>query len=284
MLRRAPLQPGPDDLLSLRHPTNVLLPLFGWMLALPISALATVGRMEKLVFLVCPRSGKAAADLARPLLGDVVDALVASGARGLQVNVDDAEVAGAAVRFTHLDAPVGAVVSAWVDAAEATAPVLAAVLAGPDEVGSVAGYLVTESVPLADGRPVPAGDRTPGFANIALLRRPADLAPDEWRERWQGHHTRVAIETQSTFGYTQNLVVRAVTPDAPAIDAIVEELFPIEALADFHAFFDTGGDDEELGRRLTAMTTSTAAFGADRELDVIPTSRYLLSSPFPPAR
>ena len=71
---------------------------------------------------------------------------------------------------------------------------------------------------------------------------------------------------------------------SPAIDAIVEELFPIEALADFHAFFDTGGDDEELVRRLTAMTTSPAAFGADRELDVIPTSRYLLSSPFPPAR
>lgn len=250
------------------------------MLALPVSAVATVGRVEKLVFLAWPRSATTAADLVGALLGDVAADLVSSGARGLQVNVDDAEVAGAAVRFTHLPAAVGAMVSVWVDAAETSAPALAAVLADADEVDSVAGYLVTESVPLADGRPVPAGERTPGFANIALLRRPADLAPDEWRTRWQGHHTRVAIETQSTFGYTQNLVVRAVTPDAPAIDAIVEELFPIEALADLHAFFDTGGDDDELGRRLTAMTTSTAAFGADRDLDVIPTSRYVLSSPF----
>ena len=171
---------------------------------------------------VWPRPGRASAELAGALLGDRVDALVAAGARGLQVNLDDAEVAGAAVRFTHLDAPVGAVVCAWVDAAEAAAPVLAALLVDPDEVGAVAGYLVTESVPLADGRPVPAGERTPGFANIALLRRPAELSPADWRERWQGHHTRVAIDTQSTFGYTQNLVVRAVTPDAPAIDAIVE--------------------------------------------------------------
>jgi hypothetical protein len=238
--------------------------------------------MEKLIFLVWPSPGPPTADLAGALLGERVDALVAAGARGLQVNVDDAEVAGAAVRFTHLHAAVGAVVSVWVDAAESSATALAAVLADADEVESVAGYLVTESVPLADGRPVPAGERTPGFANIALLRRPVELSPETWRERWQGHHTRVAIDTQSTFGYTQNLVVRAVTPDAPAIDAIVEELFPIEALADLHTFFDTGGDDEELGRRLTAMTTSTAAFGADRDLDVIPTSRYLLSSPFPP--
>jgi hypothetical protein len=238
--------------------------------------------MEKLVFLVWPRSTPPAAGLAGALLGPVADAMGVAGARGVQVNVDDAEVAGAAVRFTHLDAAVSAVVSVWVDAAEAAAPVLAAALTGSDEVGSVAGYLVAEAVPLADGRPVRAGERTPGFANVALLRRPADLAPDVWRERWQGHHTRVAIETQSTFGYTQNLVVRAVTPHAPVIDAIVEELFPIEALADLHAFFDTGGDDEELARRLTAMTTSTGAFGADRDLDVIPTSRYLLSSPFPP--
>lgn len=247
------------------------------------AAIDTVRGVEKLIFLVWPGPDTTAADLAGALLHEAPADLRAAGARGLQVNVDDAEVAGAAVRFTHLEAPVAAVVSAWVDAAEVAAPVLAAALTVLEEVGTVAGYLVTESVPLADGRPVPAGERTPGFANIALLRRPAELSPTEWRARWQGQHTRVAIETQSTFGYTQNLVVRAVTPDAPAIDAIVEELFPIEALADLHAFFDTGGDDEELGRRLTAMTTSTAAFGADRDLDVIPTSRYLFSSPFGPA-
>ena len=58
---------------------------------------------------------------------------------------------------------------------------------------------------------------------------PTDLDVETWFTRWHVDHTPVAIETQSTFGYTQNAVVRALTPDAPGIAAIVEELFPIEA-------------------------------------------------------
>ncbi len=119
---------------------------------------------------------------------------------------------------------------------------------------------------------------------MAFLRRPADLDRAEWLARWQGGHTRVAIDTQSTFGYVQNVVVRALTPGAPAFDGIVEELFPAAALTDFHVFFDTGGSDAELGRRMTAMTESVARFsGPDAELDVVPTSRYVLVSPVHPA-
>lgn len=228
------------------------------------------------MFLVWARDGDGG-EAARALLTDVGRALLADQVvRGLQLNVDDAAVAGAAIRFTHLDRPVTAVVSAWVDAVTSAVPAIEAALAPVAD--RVAGYLVTESLPLADTRPVPDGERSPGFANIALLRRPADLERGEWLRRWQGDHTRVAIDLQSTFGYTQNAVVRPVTAEAPVIEAIVEELFPLEALADLHAFFDTAGDDEELGRRLAAMTASTEAFGADRDLDVIPTSRYVLRS------
>ena len=73
-------------------------------------------------------------------------------------------------------------------------------------------------------------------------------------------------------------MVRALTAGAPGIDGIVEELFPIEALADAHAFFDAP-DDDELARRMTRMVESTARFGADRALDLVPTSRYVLSTP-----
>ena len=52
-------------------------------------------------------------------------------------------------------------------------------------------------------------------------------------------------------------------------------------MTDFHVFFDTGGSDDELHRRMTAMTTSVANFsGDDAPLDVVPTSRYVLTSPF----
>jgi hypothetical protein len=142
----------------------------------------------------------------------------------------------------------------------------------------VAAYLVTESVPLPPPNIAP-GERTPGLANIALLRRPGDLDDATWRQRWHIDHTPVAIATQSTFGYTQNAVVRPLTPGAPVINGIVEELFPIEATADLHAFFGAA-DDDELRDRMERMVASTAAFGANRDVDTVPTSRYVLRTPF----
>ncbi|MBJ7385695.1 MAG: hypothetical protein JHC55_14535, partial [Mycolicibacterium sp.] len=96
---------------------------------------------------------------------------------------------------------------------------------------------------------------------------------------WHVDHTPVAIATQSTFGYTQNTVVRALTPDAPHVSAIVEENFPIEATSDLHAFFGAA-DDADLSDRMSRMMASTAAFGANENVDTVPTSRYLLRSPF----
>ena len=73
---------------------------------------------------------------------------------------------------------------------------------------------MTESVPLPPPETA-AGERTAGLANVALLRRPGDLDAETWLARWHVDHTPVAIATQSTFGYTQNAVVRALTPGAP---------------------------------------------------------------------
>jgi len=89
----------------------------------------------------------------------------------------------------------------------------------------------------------------------------------------------VALETQSTFGYTQNAVVRALTAGAPPISAIVEELFPPEAISDLHAFFGAA-DDDDLRDRMERMLASTAAFGANQNVDTVPTSRYVYRSPF----
>jgi hypothetical protein len=142
----------------------------------------------------------------------------------------------------------------------------------------VAAYLVTESVPLPPP-PTTPGERTPGLANVALLRRPGDLDEATWRQRWHIDHTPVAIETQSTFGYTQNEVVHPLTSGAPVLNAIVEELFPIEATSDLHAFFGAA-DDDDLRDRMERMVASTAAFGANRDIDTVPTSRYVFRTPF----
>ncbi|MEV0294722.1 hypothetical protein [Nocardia sp. NPDC050710] len=197
---------------------------------------------------------------------------VAAGARRLQVNVSDAAVASAMLRLTTFDDPIQAVVSVWLPADRDPAAVIEAV---GSAAARSAGWQVEERV-LLELPALPVGERTPGLANIAFLRRPESQPYDEWLECWRTHHTPVAIETQATFGYVQNRVLAPATVGAPEIAAIVEEQFPIEALADPHAFYGSGGAPEELNRRIERMMRSVATFGADRDLDLIPTSRYRL--------
>lgn len=209
--------------------------------------------------------------------GPVADQLLRLGVPGLSINVRDSAVRDSLMTLTTLDPPVAVVVSLWTQQCYGE-QVTAALRVLGGECDRLAAYLVTESVPLPGPVHQP-GARTTGLANIALLRRPAELEVATWLDRWQLDHTPVAIETQSTFGYTQNWVVRAITPDAPDIAAIVEELFPAEAVSDLKAFFGAA-DDADLQHRLGRMVASTAAFGANQNIDTVPTSRYVMKSPF----
>jgi EthD domain len=208
--------------------------------------------------------------------GPVADAILRLGVHGLAVNVRDSVVRHSLMTLTTLDPPVAAVVSIWTQQCYGD-QIASALRLLETECVHLAAYLVTESVPLP--APLELGSRTTGLANIALLRRPADLDQASWLHRWQHGHTPVAIETQSTFGYTQNAVVRALTPDAPELAGIVEELFPAEAMTDLKAFFGAA-DDADLQHRLGRMVESTSAFGANENIDTVPTSRYVLKTPF----
>ncbi|OBG56377.1 EthD domain-containing protein [Mycobacterium sp. E735] len=209
--------------------------------------------------------------------GPVADALLDLGLPGLSVNVRDDAVRHSLMTLTTLDPPVGAVVSMWTQQCYGEQMTAALDLLSA-ECDQLAAYLVTESVPLK-GPSTEPGSRTTGLANIALLRRPEALDQASWLNRWQRDHTSVAIETQSTFGYTQNWVVRALTPGAPGIAGIVEELFPAEAITDLKAFFGAA-DDKDLQDRLGRMVASTTAFGANENIDTVPTSRYVFKTPF----
>lgn len=195
-----------------------------------------------------------------------------TGAVAVQANISDAAVETAMLRITSFDAPVRAVVSVWwadVPQAEAAARVLSTV------AERVEGWHVEEVTPIPP--PVTAVlERAPGLSNFAFLRKPDDLSHAEWLDRWRNQHTAVAIETQATFGYVQNVVTGPATAGAPDIAGIVEELFPLAALSDPHAFYGSGGDGAELARRIDRLMASVATFGGDRNLDVVPTSRYRL--------
>jgi len=211
------------------------------------------------------------------LRDDVAAELLDSGVPGLAVNIRDDVVRHSLMTLTTLEPPVVGFVTLWTQQSYGD-QVRSAITRLEKECDDVAAYLVTESVPLPPPDTGP-GERTPGLANIALLRRPDEIDEPTWRQRWHIDHTPVAIATQSTFGYTQNTVVRPLTPGAPVIDAIVEELFPIEATADLHAFFGAA-DDDDLRDRMERMVASTTAFGANRDIDTVPTSRYVFRTPF----
>ncbi len=215
-------------------------------------------------------------DWCQRLRGPVADAILELGVLGLTVNVSDAAVSQSLMTLTTLDPPGAAIVSMWTQQCYGD-QIAAALELLAGECDRLAAYLVTESNPLL--APLEVGNRTTGLANIALLRRPAGLDQATWLRRWQHDHTPVAIETQSTFGYTQNAVVRALTSDAPELSGIVEELFPTEAITDLKAFFGAA-DDADLHQRLSRMVASTTAFGANENIDTVPTSRYVLKTPF----
>ena len=231
--------------------------------------------MEKLIYLVWRNPAEKADAFAARLRGPVLHQLKEAGARQLRLNIADADVAKAVgLKQVLLKPQPEAVVQVWLNSA------IAHFRKGVDSVIGLAGsrhaaYLVTESQPIVNRRHRPQpGARTHGFAQVALLRKPAKLAHADWLDVWHNSHTFVAIETQSTFEYVQNVVTRALTPDAPAIDAIVEECFPPEAMTDFKAFFDAPGDEARFRANLNRMMQSVARFIEPGQLDVIPTSQY----------
>lgn len=195
-------------------------------------------------------------------------ALAEVGATRLQVNLDDADVARAQLRLSDMGAAPTAVVGVWGSAdVEAVTGLLA------EHCESLVAWRVSSREPLV-APPVPEGVRADGLANVAFLRRPDELPVEEWRSRWLDDHTAVAIETQATFAYVQDEVLEQVAGTPLGVAAVVEELFPMQAMDDMHAFYGSGGDHAELERRMTALMASVTRFGADRGITLVPTSRY----------
>lgn len=194
--------------------------------------------------------------------------LRAAGATAVQVNLDDAAVAPA-MRFGPGE-PVTAVVSVWTGGNPGDVLELVGGCVGGAAVDA---YLVSERVRL-DPAPVPDGTRSDVLAQVALLRRPESMSREDYLAYWMLEHTAVAIRTQATSAYVQNVVEEVLTPGSPEVAGIVEEHFSMAAMSDPHAFYGSRGDKAELQRRIGELMASVARFGADQGLDLVPTSRY----------
>lgn len=218
--------------------------------------------MEKIVFVLVGPPGPLSAQLVGTLRHEVVAAWRDEGAHRIQLNVSDPSL-GQPFGLEVAEGQQGilAAVSAWVDWAQGFEGFPA--LPDPAQSGAAwHGFLVCEAEP----RPLPQDHRLDaegalvGFAQLSALTKPTALSWSQWRYLWQARHTRVALNAQSCFRYVQNLVVRPLTPKAPAYAGFSEECFPSEAATDLHVFFAAVGDDEKLNRHMMAMSDSCDRF------------------------
>lgn len=235
--------------------------------------------MEKIVHALWRDPREDPAGFCRRVREDVGPLLVERGALGVVVNVADEAARGAAPAFRSCTPQMEAFISVWVNSANraSRAPFDEAV---GSLGGRVASYAVSESQPMRNTRfPAAPGERTPGFIQIALFRRPPRVAREAWLDIWLESHTQVAIDTQDTFLYVQNVVGRALGFDAPRYDAIVEEGFPPAAFGDIRAFYDAAGDEARYQRNQASMRESCARFIDFDKLDVVQTSQYIIKAP-----
>ncbi len=232
--------------------------------------------MEKLVYVVWRREASEPAGFRAAICGEVAKGLTQAGARRIGASlVDDAVQEKLPQRLTRLDPPPDGIVSFWLDNSDDRAPCEATLQAATTRL---AGYLVVESVPLVNTtRTAPIGERTPGINMVALLERPERLGWDEWIRIWHENHKTVALETQCTFRYVRNVVVRRLTEGAPAWAGIVEEGFPSEAVGDPMVWYDAGGDPARLNANVERMVESCKAFLDLDRVESHPTSEYVLS-------
>ena len=228
--------------------------------------------MEKLVYLLTRDLEAPGMDLCSALRGKAAPALRNAGASRISVNVNDEDVAaGKGVTICRSDPPIRAMVSFWMENADDRGPCEAALAPHAD---GLSGYLVAESRPLVHAAPP---DQRTGGANLVtcIVKKPG-ISDAEFFDRWNNEHKKVALETQSTFSYVRNAVVRRLTDEGGDWDGIVEEGFPIEALSDPHVWYDANSK-ADYQQRLQRMIDSVTAFLDLGVLESTPMSEYRLS-------
>lgn len=228
--------------------------------------------MEKVIYGLWSDSATTASAFRRRLVVDLARDLKAAGAIRLRINLaDEAAERGARHRRSGPDAAPEVLVQFWQESAMASrrAPFEAQLRpVSPRLVG----WVVTESCPLP--RQPDKEGRAEGWSQLAFLTRPARLAREAWLSAWLDRHSDVAMETQATCEYVQNLIVRPLTEEVPPYEAIVEEAFADGALCDPFVYFDAGADKARLHANIERLLASCDTF-LDRDgVDVRPTGQY----------
>src|ERR687891_1003894 len=211
------------------------------------------------------------------LVDDAGPELLQLDPRGLTVNVVDAAVDMSAVVPMRDPDGVGATVGLWLDSLDDRGSFEDVLGAAADRL---AGYLVTESVPLAyKGRTWPDGDRSPGVKQITMFDRRPDIDDTQFFARWHGPHTPLTFEVHPVCLYVRHAVARPLTEGAPRWRGIVEEgLREVEDLTDPMRYFSAGGSKGTLERNVKRVMDDVATFLDLESVESYATAEYILRS------
>lgn len=93
-----------------------------------------------------------------------------------------------------------------------------------------------------------------GTMQLCCFERREGLSDAALEQIWFQEHVQVALDTQNTLGYRQNLVLRS---SHNQLDGIVEEHFSIEAANSLTAFFANGDDEAKMMSNIHVLTESS---------------------------
>ena len=228
--------------------------------------------MEKIVYLTFPESGFDPAAYRDKLLARVAPQILDAGVRALNLSVNDLQDEIPKPMLLLGDgARLGAAVSVWLDSLDDRKPVEAALSEGVDHIE---GYLVTESIPqAASDRDWADGERSPGLTHFTWFEKAAGISDEAFFHAWFEVHTPFSFDLHPLrWEYVRNAVVRAFTPGAAPIRAIVGERF--RELRDYT-------DPERLFGNKEVLMQSAKEAGDYAKMDAmhsLPLSEYIIKS------
>lgn len=237
----------------------------------------------KLVYIIWPREAEERGETQDIIINYVTPKILTTGLRELTVYAADPDsaVPSPAPRFSR-EIPACAMMSLL--PGPKTAPADIEKIIG-DAGYRCAGYRVEETIYREYGGNRHAGPRTwedgvrsPGVTTANLLERPAKIPRDEWIERWYGTMSPVSEAMQPRGRYVRNLVLEAITPEAPPYEAIVFESWPSKKhLTNPFLFYGADGV-VQLVKNLTLMLRTVTSFLNLLRIRSYPVGEYFMKS------
>ncbi len=239
--------------------------------------------MDKLIYILWGPDGQSRAERQQVLLQRVAPKLLEAGIRKLTLYIVDQESDVKSSAPFHPGERMCAEVALWLDHVDqhtTSEDILRA--AG----FRFAGYLVDETIYTEYGgnrhsgpRNWTDGQRSPGIVAVTLMERPKRLSREEWIRRWHGKQSPVSEAMQPRSRYIRNVVVKAVTPNAPPYEGIVEEAWPsARHITNPFVFYGAGKNPLKLVWNMLVMLRSVTSFLDLARIRTTNTSEYILRS------